>query len=342
MAKSKFMEHLNSLPKPWKFLAPMVGNSEEAYRSLSRKYGADLCYTEMVNCKVFNTNKCDPVANQWYTTSAEDRPLVIQICGDDPGIMLRTCLSLQSHCDAIDINFGCPQEVAKKGHYGSFLQDEWDLIERIVSECSKNIKVPLFCKIRVFASIDKSVEYAKLFERAGASLLAVHGRTREQRGQNTGLASWDHIRAIKSSVHIPVVANGNMIYHDDIYACYRYTNCDGVMIAEPHLFNPCIFTPDMKFSTDIFSEYLKIIDSTLELRSSRVPMGSVRSHAFKIFKSILIKMPGMREILGKCRSLADYREFVRMAEKCLEDGAITADDLKMLPYIRDCGLPESR
>lgn len=331
------MDYLDTLPRPWKFLAPMVGNSEEMYRTLSRRYGADLCYTEMVNCKVFNANKCSPVDNQWYTTSAEDRPLVIQICGDNPETMLRTCLVLQSHCDAIDINFGCPQEVARKGHYGSFLQDEWDLIERIVSVCAGGIKIPLFCKIRVFASIEKTVEYARLFERAGASLIAVHGRTRDQRGQNTGLASWDHIRAVKSSVRIPVVANGNMICHDDIHGCHRHTNCDGVMIAEPHLFNPCIFTPFQKYSTDVFSEYLEIVEETVRLRSLHIPMGSVRSHAFKIFNSAMIRMPEMRMALGRCKSLDDYREFVRTINAFLEDGRITVDDLKMLPYIRNCG-----
>lgn len=340
---AELMKYLSTLQKPWKFLAPMVGNSDEAYRSLSRRYGADLCYTEMVNCKVFNTNKCDPMANQWYTTSAEDRPLVIQICGDNPEAMLKTCLSLQDHCDAIDINFGCPQEVAKKGHYGSFLQEEWDLIERIVSMCSKNIRVPLFCKIRIFPSIDKSVEYAKLFERAGASLLAVHGRTREQKGQNTGFASWDHIRAIKDSVSIPVVANGNMICHDDIYACHQHTNCDGVMIAEPHLFNPCIFTPIQKFSIDIFSEYLQIVDKALKHKhkSSHALIGPVRSHAFKILNSIMARLPGMRETLSKCRSVADYYEFIRLIKSLLEDGTISTEDLKMLPYIRMHKVPES-
>ena len=165
----------------------------------------------MVNCKVFNLGKCDPLINQWYTTGSEDKPLVVQICGDDTNEMAITCKKISDHCDAIDINFGCPQDVARKGHYGSYLQDEWELVKNIVNTCSNASKVPLFCKIRIFESIEKTVEYAKMIESAGAKLLAVHGRTRDQRGINTGFASWEHIKAIKKALNIPVIENGNII-----------------------------------------------------------------------------------------------------------------------------------
>ncbi|KAM0681771.1 tRNA dihydrouridine synthase [Glugoides intestinalis] len=330
MEKSQFMIHLNSMKKPWKFLAPMVGNSEEAYRILARKHGADVCYTEMVNCKAFTKNKCNPTNNQWYTTSPEDRPLVIQICGDDPEVMLQTCLSIQSYCEAIDINFGCPQEIARKGHYGSYLQEEWDLVYNIVSVCSKGIEVPLFCKIRVFESIEKSVEYAKVFERAGASLLVVHGRTREQRGENTGLASWEHIKAIKAALKIPVIANGNLIYNYEIERCFKETNCDGVMIAEPHLFNPAIFCTESMSSIEVAEEYLAIAASEIRLFDG----GSAKSHFFKIFHTLLLKMPDLRIKLDKSKRLDDYKVFCIMVRELLESNEISNEDLKMHPYIR--------
>lgn len=330
MEQNSVIDKLKTIKKPWKFLAPMVGNSEEAYRILSRNFGADLCYTEMVNCKVYNKNKYNPKNNYWYTTDASDRPLVIQICGDNPSEMLKTCLSVQDYCDAIDINFGCPQDVAKKGHYGSYLQDEWDLISEIVSECSKNIKIPLFCKIRVFESIEKTVEYAKMFEKAGASLLAVHGRTREQKGINSGLASWDHIKAVKSALNIPVIANGNMIYHEDIQKCYEYTGCDGVMIAEPHLYNPSIFSDQKILSLKIFDEYLKIVENNTNIFQS----GYVKSHCFKIFNTLFPKKPDLRIVLDKSVSLKDFREFHRLVEDLLNNGEITESDLEMKPYIR--------
>jgi len=238
---SSIWNALRSDNKPWKILAPMVGNSEEAYRILARRHKADLCYTEMVHCRMFNKGNKSPVKNHWYTTSSLDRPLVIQVCGNDPDEMLKACLAVQDHCDAIDINLGCPQAVAKAGRYGAYLQDDWELLERIVSHLSSNLRVPLFCKIRVFPSVERTVEYARMLEKSGCALLAVHGRTRDQKGEMTGLASWEHIRCVKEGVRIPVVANGNMIRYEDIESCVKFTKCDGVMLAEPHLYNPLIF-----------------------------------------------------------------------------------------------------
>lgn len=331
MRSENFMEHLSRIKKPWRFLAPMVGNSEQAYRMLARKYGADVCYTEMVNCKVFNRSKCSPVDNVWYSTSDTDRPLVVQICGDDPEAMLQTCLSVQDYCDAIDINFGCPQGVAKKSHYGAYLQDEWGLVSRIVSTCASGIEVPLFCKIRVFDSVEKTVEYAQVFERAGASLLAVHGRTREQKGANTGLASWEHIKAVKDALSIPVVANGNMISHGDIQRCIESTGCDGVMIAEPHLFNPAIFVAQGASSLSVFRDYLSIIESNTKLFEG----GAAKSHCFKIFSTLLAKVPGLRVVLDGSRSLDDYLGFCRLVESMLEQNEISEEDLELRPCIRN-------
>lgn len=323
----EFMKYLNTIQKPWKFLAPMVGNSEKAYRILARNHGADVCYTEMVNSKAFNRNKCNPTDNQWYTIG--DRPLVIQICGDDPEEMVKTCLSVQDYCDAIDINFGCPQDIAKKGHYGSFLQDEWDLIYKIVSSCSRAISIPLFCKIRVFDSIEKTVEYAKLFEKAGASLLAVHGRTREQKGMNSGLASWDHIRAVKSVLNIPIVANGNLIYHQNIQECYDFTGADGVMIAEPHLYNPCIFCTHPRNALEVYDEFLNILKS-----EQNVFFGGLKSHSFKILHSVLLKLPDLRILLDKAKCLQDYIDFGTHLKNLRKDNIIDLADLEMRPYIR--------
>ena len=332
MTKYEFMKYLNTLKKPWKFLAPMVGNSERPYRTLARNYGADVCYTEMVHCRAFNRNNCDPKNNQWYT--AGDSPLVIQICGDDPIEMVKTCLKIEKYCDAIDINFGCPQDIAKKGHYGSFLQDEWSLIEEIVTACSNAIKIPLFCKIRIFESVEKSVEYAKIFERAGASLLAIHGRIREQKGSNSGLASWKHIKAVKKALSIPIIANGNLIYYENIKECFEYTESDGVMIAEPHLYNPCIFQEHQKNAIQIFEEFLEIIkiDTPVE---KNIFFGGLKSHSFKILNTIFIKLPDLRATLDKSKCLKDYFDFIDLLKSLLKDKIIDEEDLKMHPYIRN-------
>lgn len=141
----------------------------------------------------------------------EDRPLIVQFCGNDPQQILTSAKVLEPYCDAVDINLGCPQDIAKKGRYGAFLQDEWDLIYDIgksqssslsaenhltsftpshssssaVNTLHKNLSVPVTAKFRVFPSVEKTVEYAKMLERAGAQILTCHGRIREQRGHNT-------------------------------------------------------------------------------------------------------------------------------------------------------------
>lgn len=329
MTQKNFMKYLKTLSKPWKFLAPMVGNSEHAYRILARRYGADVCYTEMVNCKVYNKTKANPTNNNWFTTDNMDRPLVIQICGNDPIEMSQACLSLQEHCDAIDINFGCPQDIAKKGKYGAYLQDDWDLVREIVSVCSKTIRIPLFCKIRVFESVEKTVEYAKIFEEAGASLLAVHGRTKEQRGHNSGVASWDHIKAVKTALNIPVVANGSILRHCDVKRCFEYTGCDGIMAAEGHLFNPTIFL-DQKFSSlEIAKEYLEIAKL-----GNLFEGGPAKSHLFKIFRTVLTKLPHLRVELDNSKTIEDYANFFIKLENLINEGVVNDEDFEMHPYIR--------
>lgn len=308
------------------------------------KYGASMCYTEMVNSKAFMATSSNPIINQWYTTSTLDRPLVVQICGDNPETMASTCLVLQDYCDAIDINLGCPQEVAKKGHYGSFLQDEWDLIRKIIKRCSEVSRVPIFVKIRVFDCIDRTVDYAKMIQEAGARLITVHGRTRDQKGIKSGMASWRHIRAVKDALSIPVVANGNIIHNEDIKKCHEATNCDGVMSAETHLYNPLIFTDIKKTSLEIMREYLdiskNIANRTKEQLYNRnltahLDMGCIKSHSFKILTRIFIKMPQLREKLGKCRILEDYYEFVRILEELYEFQVLEDGDLTMAPNIRE-------
>lgn len=123
---------------------------------------------------------------------------------------------VEDHCDAIDINLGCPQGIAKRGRYGAFLMDEVDLLKDIVSTLSKECKVPITCKTRIYKDYNKTIELLEALVQSGASLLTIHGRTREEKGQFVGKADWDMIKRIKQHFgnRVPIIGISSLLILD--------------------------------------------------------------------------------------------------------------------------------
>ncbi|KAG9079359.1 hypothetical protein FRC06_007780 [Ceratobasidium sp. 370] len=143
-----------------------------------------------------------------------------------------------------------------------------------------------------------------MMERAGAQILTCHGRTREQRGSNTGLADWKQIAAVKRAVKIPVFANGNILYPEDVAACLEATGCDGVMSAEGNLYNPALFAglpsgstlaTGPRDHTRLALEYLEIVKS---LKTETAP-SAVKGHLFKLLRPALVRETDLRDRLGR-------------------------------------------
>jgi len=260
-----------------------------------------------------------------FTTCPEDRPLFVQFCANDPDTLLKAAQMVEDQCDAVDINFGCPQGIARKGHYGSFLLSEPELVGRLVEKLAKNLKVPVTCKIRILPKEEDTMHLVKTIVNAGCSLLTVHGRTKEQNKQKVGKCDWDMIRKIKQSVNIPVFANGGVYNYEDAIKCLEYTGADGVMSSESLLENPALFSGEVKDLDNLALEYLDIC------KTYETDHTYIRPHLFKFLYTGLMKYTDLREDLAKARTL---EELVAITKKVQELRALEAPEGKIGWYAR--------
>ncbi|KAJ5901615.1 tRNA-dihydrouridine(16/17) synthase, partial [Penicillium taxi] len=256
-----------SIGSPKYIVAPMVDRSEFAWRMLTRSFmPADdpkplLAYSPMYHARLFGevarmrsqhfqptrTTSGNPEeSNELFLDGNPkiDRPLFVQFCANDPDEFLRAACIVAPYCDAVDLNLGCPQGIARKGHYGAFLQEDWDLIYKLINKLHKELEVPITAKFRIQETKEKTLEYAKMILSAGANIITLHGRRREQKGHETGLADWSYIRYLRDNLpkETVIFANGNILNYDDLERCLEVTGADGVMSAEGNLSDPTIFS----------------------------------------------------------------------------------------------------
>ena len=222
-------------------LAPMAGVTDFAFRALCRAQGAALTTTEMVSAKAL-VYKDEKTRSLLYLPE-DEHPCAVQIFGHEPEVMAEAAgLALElSGADMLDINMGCPVGKIVKSGDGSALMRHPELAGRIVEAVKAAVSVPVTVKFRKGwdgGSVN-AVEFAKVIEQAGASAIAVHGRTRVQ--MYAGKADWDIIRDVKSAVSIPVFANGDVFSGADAAHILRYTGADGVMIGRGCFGDPWLF-----------------------------------------------------------------------------------------------------
>ena len=177
-----------SLGSPRYHVAPMVDQSELAFRELCKRYGATLGYTPMIHARLFVESP--KYRHEIFSTSSRDRPLLAQFCANDPEMLLRAATMIAPYCDGVDINFGCPQRIAKRGNYGAFLMDDWKTVDALIRKLNEELPIPVTAKIRVYDDLETTLKYAKMVEAAGAQIVAVHGRTREQKRCAEIRANW--------------------------------------------------------------------------------------------------------------------------------------------------------
>ncbi|CAJ1337834.1 unnamed protein product [Effrenium voratum] len=275
---------LRALPGGWKspalVMAPMVKQSDRAFRQLLRRYGCTLCYTEMLMAEDFAAEAAYRRRALGEKIDEEDHPLIVQFAAHDPETLLRAALRAQEMgADGVDINLGCPQRRAREGRplalvvrwssceshsrmvphpvnsivglarYGAWLANDeasWPLISEMVRRCAEceELRIPLCCKIRLQHTLTGTIKFAKLLEDSGCALLAVHGRkllcTKSK--HRDGPADLGAIAAVRAALRIPVLSNGNVRCPGDVVKNLQLTGCEGIMCAEQLLNDPALFS----------------------------------------------------------------------------------------------------
>lgn len=224
------------------FLAPMAGVTDIAFRGFCKELGCGLVYTEMVSAKaLFYDNKN---TKELLKLSDEEKPIAVQIFGNEPAVMAKACESFNYNDDIciVDINMGCPAPKIVKNGDGSALMKDPKRAAEIVKEMKKVSSKPVTVKFRKGFDEDNinAVDFAKEMEQAGVDAITVHGRTRAQMYE--GKADWDIIKKVKEAVNVPVIGNGDVFSAEAALSLVELSKCDGVMVARGAMGNPWIFS----------------------------------------------------------------------------------------------------
>ena len=270
-------------------LAPMAGICNSAYRQICKDMGCGLIYAEMVSDKAITYNNQKTI-DMLYMTEKE-RPISQQIFGSDKESFVEAAKFIEKEMkpDIIDINMGCPvPKVAVRAQAGSALLKDLDKIFDIVSSVVSAVNVPVTVKIRSGWDSNhiNAVEVAKVIEKAGASAICVHPRTRSQ--GYSGKADWNIIKEVKENVSIPVIGNGDIKSPEDAKRMLEETKCDAVMIGRGVLGNPWLIKNIVNYldgkevidvsivdRIDMCLKHLKLLDS---LKNEKLACLEIRNH----------------------------------------------------------------
>lgn len=298
-------------------LAPMAGISNSAYRRICKEMGCGLVYAEMVSDKAImygNQKTLDMLK-----MTDEERPLAQQIFGTDVDSFVKAAIYVYEnmHPDIIDINMGCPvPKVALRAQAGSALLKNPDKIFEIVKAVVEAVPIPVTVKIRSGWDYEhiNAVEVAKIIEKAGASAICVHPRTRSQ--GYSGKADWNIIRQVKESVLIPVIGNGDIKTPMDAKRMLSETHCDAIMIGRGVLGNPWLIKNTLRYLNgeelfpvtieDRIKMCLKHLNLLKELKDEKIACLEIRNHIGWYFKGI----KGSNDIKNKVYQTSNIHDII--------------------------------
>ena len=306
------------------FLAPMAGITDLPFRLICKEFGVGMMTTEMVSAKglLYENVK----TNDLLYIDPKEHPIGAQLFGSDPKILSEMAKQVeQSEVDFIDINMGCPAPKITKNAEGSALLKNPELIGEIVYAVSNALTKPLTVKIRkgFDETCINAVEVAKIIEQAGASAIALHGRTREQ--FYSGTADWDIIKEVKKNISIPLIGNGDIRTPEDAKRMLDYTGCNAVLIARAAQGNPWIFKRTVHYletgellPEPTFEERVPVILKHAKLleayKGEYVGMREMRSHLTSYVRGV----HGAADLRRTLTTVETYADVERLLEACLE------------------------
>lgn len=306
------------------FLAPMAGIADLAFRELCVQYGAAYTVSEMVSSKGLTMG--DKKSAQLLTLG-NDRPAGAQIFGDDPEIMAKAAVKcLDFNPDIIDINMGCPAPKIAMNGGGASLMKKPELAYEITKAVVQAVDIPVTVKIRKGWDEESvnAVEMAELAEKAGASAVAVHGRTRQQ--MYSGNVDYDIIAQVKKAVGIPVIANGDIKDEQSAAIMLEKTNADAIMIGRGALGNPWVFSKINAYLdecrvlpepsvTQKMAVMLKHIQKIIEYKGEYTAMREARHHAAYYTKG----MRGGAKLRAEIGKLERFEQLQELSYRILKE-----------------------
>ena len=298
------------------FLAPMAGIADRAFRELCTQFGAAYTVTEMVSSKGLTMG--DKKSGELLTIGLE-RPCGAQIFGDNPQIMAQAASKCLEYApDVIDINMGCPAPKVAMNGGGASLMKKPQLAYEITKAVVEAVNIPVTVKIRKGWDDDNinAVEMALLAQKAGASAVAVHGRTRQQ--MYSGKVDYQIISDVKNALDIPVIANGDITDKQTAAIMLEKTNADAIMIGRGALGNPWVFSRINAYLSECrvlpepstiekMNVMLKHIQKIIEYKGEYTAMREARHHAAYYTK-------GMRGGAKLRAEISKYEHFEQLQE----------------------------
>lgn len=306
------------------FLAPMAGITDLPFRLICKEMGAGLVYTEMVSSKALMYG--DEKTKLLLKSVPKERPLAVQIFGSDLEAIAYASKYVSEFADIVDINMGCPAPKIVKNGDGSKLLLDLEKVNQIVETAVNNSKVPVTVKIRKGWDENHivAIEAARIIEKAGASAITVHGRTRTQ--FYSGEADWEIIKNVKDNVKIPVIGNGDIKSAFDAKEKLEYSNVNAIMIGRATLGNPWIIRETVEYlqngklpqtvsKKERFDTIMKHLELEVQERGEASAIKEMRKHISAYTKSL----PNSSEFRSKVNLLSTKDEVVSELKKYFEN-----------------------